>query len=137
MMKDLEKGGVGLAAYEPEPTPNDGTSMHDLVAEDLWNVGGASMPVLEAVCRDLGDRKQFGLDKYGTLLQTNNGRDALVDAYQETLDLLVYLKQACCENIILSEELAPTYFKCLEVSRTLRKLIGLRHGQNSTTQDNS
>lgn len=43
-------------------------------------------------------RPQFGLAKYGTPLQANNGRDALKDAYEEALDLLVYLRQALTER---------------------------------------
>jgi hypothetical protein len=31
--------------------------------------------------------------KYGKTLQTFNGRDALTDAYQESLDLCMYLRQ--------------------------------------------
>lgn len=47
---------------------------------------------------DLKAREQVGLNTYGKLLQTNNGRDALVDAYQEVLDLAMYLKQLIMER---------------------------------------
>jgi hypothetical protein len=40
----------------------------------------------------------MGIAKYGTPLQTFNGRDPLIDAYQEALDLAVYLKQAIMER---------------------------------------
>lgn len=46
----------------------------------------------DLVIADLQDRRRFGLEKYGTLLQHDNGRDHLVDAYQEVLDLTVYLR---------------------------------------------
>jgi hypothetical protein len=36
--------------------------------------------------------------KYGTPLQTNNGRDALMDAYQEACDMVMYLRQAIAER---------------------------------------
>jgi hypothetical protein len=39
----------------------------------------------------------MGKAKYGTELKTHNGRKALVDAYQEALDLCLYLKQALME----------------------------------------
>lgn len=55
------------------PTPNDGPSMHDLAAEFIL------------------ERKQFGLGKYGSLLQANNGRDNIQDAIDEVADCLVYL----------------------------------------------
>jgi len=36
--------------------------------------------------------------KYHTYLLTHNGRDALIDAYQEALDLAMYLRQAIEER---------------------------------------
>jgi hypothetical protein len=81
---------------QPAPAPNAGASMHDLVAADLdalWS----DAPDVAKVRTDLADRKQVGLDRYGTTLQAGNGRDALVDAYQEALDLIVYLRQALAE----------------------------------------
>jgi len=36
--------------------------------------------------------------KYGTVLKTHNGRNALMDAYQEALNLCMYLKQALLEQ---------------------------------------
>lgn len=61
----------------PEPTPlkNDGT------------------PVWELVVRDMISRDHMGRQKYGTPLQHFNGRKPTVDAYQEALDLSVYLRQ--------------------------------------------
>jgi hypothetical protein len=43
-------------------------------------------------------RDHVGRARYGTPLQAHNGRDALVDAYQEALDLVVYLRQAIEER---------------------------------------
>lgn len=63
----------------PEPRP-ELPSMHDLVAADLE------------------ERKQFGLRKYGTTLTWDNGRDPLFDAYEEALDLCVYLRQGIEER---------------------------------------
>jgi len=70
--KDLANE-VGLSV-QPDPVANDRPSAHDLVAVDLMK------------------RKEFGLRKYGTLLQAGNGRDSLQDAYEEALDLMVYLR---------------------------------------------
>jgi hypothetical protein len=50
------------------------------------------------VCVDLRYRKEEGIKKYGTPLQASNGRDALVDAYEEALDMCQYLKQAIVER---------------------------------------
>lgn len=59
---------------QPSPTPNSNPSTHDLVIEDLKA------------------RKELGLQRYGTILQGGNGRDMLIDAYQEALDLVAYLR---------------------------------------------
>lgn len=65
---------------QPPPKPNDGRPVWDLVVEDMRQ------------------RDQVGRQRYGTPLQTHNGRDALMDAYQEALDLVVYLRQAIEER---------------------------------------
>lgn len=49
-----------------------------------------------AVCRDIALRQQHGLAKYGTSVAENrlSHRAWLVHAYQETLDLAIYLRRA-------------------------------------------
>ena len=42
---------------------------------------------------DLEARASVGRESYGTPLRIFNGRDPLVDAYQEALDLVMYLRQ--------------------------------------------
>lgn len=44
------------------------------------------------VIADMERRDQFGRKKYGVPLQPGNGRDSLLDAYEEALDLVVYLR---------------------------------------------
>jgi hypothetical protein len=65
---------------EPPPIPN------------------SSRPVWEIVIEDMFQRNEFGKSKYGVALQANNGRNALKDAYEEVLDLAVYLKQRIIED---------------------------------------
>lgn len=81
-MKFCEREGYEnpAAAEQFAPVANAGPSVHDRVVEDLRA------------------RKALGLRKYGTVLQAHNGRDALMDAYQETLDLACYLRQALDER---------------------------------------
>ena len=54
---------------------------------------GKGVDVAELVKADIESRIQMGAQKYGERLTTLNGRDALWDAYQEVLDLAVYLRQ--------------------------------------------
>jgi len=62
------------------PVVNDGPCIQDLVTADVEQ------------------RKQVGIERYGTPLQPFNGRDALQDAYEEALDLATYLKQMIVER---------------------------------------
>ena len=59
---------------------------------------GNGQVVLFEVLKDLRKRAIAGRVKYGTMLRVSNGRDALVDAYQESLDLCMYLKQVLMER---------------------------------------
>lgn len=67
-------------ADQPPPTPNGQPAVWDLVIADMR------------------ERDRVGRERYSTPLQPLNGRDALVDAYQEALDLAVYLRQAIAER---------------------------------------
>lgn len=60
---------------QPLPTPNDRPDIQSLVLEDIR------------------ERRNVGIQRYGTPLQAHNGRDALRDAYEEALDLVMYLRQ--------------------------------------------
>jgi len=68
----------GINAYEPDPVQGEG----DVLAE---------------IIQDLTERREVGITKYGTPLQRFNGRNGLVDAYQETLDLVAYIRQSIGE----------------------------------------
>jgi hypothetical protein len=65
---------------QPPPAPND------------------ERPSWEAVIEDMQDRHRIGMERYGTPLQPGNGRDSIVDAYQEALDEVVYLRNAITER---------------------------------------
>ncbi len=67
--------------HEPAPIKNDNEAVWDLVIKDMK------------------ERDNVGRQRYGTPLQINNGRDHLVDAYQEALDLVVYLRAAIEERL--------------------------------------
>lgn len=71
---------MSLNEYEQDPKTNDEPAVWDLVMEDMK------------------ERDEIGFKKYNTRLQPHNGRDALVDAYQEALDLAVYLRQKIYEE---------------------------------------
>jgi hypothetical protein len=50
------------------------------------------------VLADMRERDVVGRERYGTPLTSHNGRDHLVDAYQEILDSVVYLANELDEH---------------------------------------
>lgn len=80
LREDAERFALGLTEAQPPPVGNNGR------------------PVWELVVDDMRERDAVGRKRYGVPLQTNNGRDALIDAYQEALDLCVYLRQVIAER---------------------------------------
>jgi hypothetical protein len=88
---------VNLVAPEPAPIPTTGPAVWDLVRADVAAQLGPGA-IRDAMLDDMAERDRVGRVRYGTPLQTGNGRDALVDAYQEALDLCVYLRQAVEEG---------------------------------------
>lgn len=59
---------------------------------------GSGNPILGMVLADLTNRALGGKEKYGEPLLAHNGRNPLWDAYQEALDLAMYLRQAIEEQ---------------------------------------
>ncbi|NBD11851.1 hypothetical protein [Corallococcus silvisoli] len=138
---------------EPQPPPvaNDKPAVWDLVVQDLERDearGGArgipltpwSMPAIwRLVQKDARARDTQGRARYGVPLQPHNGRDALVDAYQEALDLAVYLRQALEERraatfvpdreLYVVEHLVLLYDHARATVRHLRWLLLARDGK--------
>jgi hypothetical protein len=55
-------------------------------------------PYCNTIIDDFHYRSRIGLERYGTTLKTNNGRDALIDVYEELLDAYVYAVQHLMET---------------------------------------
>ena len=81
-------------ATQPEPAPirTDEPHIWDLVIEDIQIKAIAGLR--EPIIADMRARDAMGFERYGAHLQASNGRNPLVHAYQEALDLTVYLRQA-------------------------------------------
>lgn len=62
----------------------------------------ATGDIQKLVIEDIEARREFGIKKYGTPLQAFNGRDALMDLYQELLDAVCYVRQ------LIEEQDEPT-----------------------------
>lgn len=77
---------------EPQPLPlADGNT-----SPEVWPLvfGSTALAIPDWLRADMRERHELGVKKYGTPLRVWNGRDPVVDAYQEALDLVVYATQA-------------------------------------------
>lgn len=77
---DFDRTDRPSTAQPPPVHVPGGVSAHDLVIADIT------------------ERRDYGMRKYGTLLQPGNQRDSLRDAYEEALDLVAYLRCAIAEQ---------------------------------------
>ena len=109
-----------LVAEQIAPLPNVNPAVWPLVIADMHLFGTDGFG--PQVIADMQDRDLAGRKKYGTPLQPHNGRDALVDLYQELLDAAVYAKQAMFEGIDIERE----YVRVLESILEVRERIEMR-----------
>lgn len=73
--------------------------------------------VFHEVIKDMQGRRAKGILSYGGPLTTRNGRDALQDAYEEAMDLVMYLKQAILERNTDAANDHPSDESCLEAGQ--------------------
>ena len=102
-----------MSDVKDQPSPRQGEG-------DMWL----------KVITDMHDRREVGIERYGTPLQAYNGRVSIVDAYQEILDLAVYIRQhiaeeGSIEDLITERDMADAYYKALEAH--LRGAHGCEH----------
>ena len=90
---DVLSAGEGVTPH----LKGEFVSVEDQPAPDAYSE--AKPDIADLVILDIKERKRVGTERYGTPLQANNGRDALVDLYQELLDAVQYVRQ------IIEEEL--------------------------------
>jgi hypothetical protein len=93
--------GEDAAKIQPMPT-GDGVDVAVEVAKDLRTRS------LEHIAEDTEARIRLGEKKYGTRLKAHNGRDAMLDLYQEVLDGINYAKQ-----LVIEDKDDETFYNCL------------------------
>jgi hypothetical protein len=71
--------------------------MKDRPGDQPLPVKNNRVDIQTLVTNDITERRKLGIERYGTALQAHNGRDMLRDAYEEALDLTIYLR-GCIEE---------------------------------------
>lgn len=119
-------GDVADYTIQPKPLEVEGAvSSHDLVIEDI-KAAVLSYPGCDELVADMQERKEFGLRKYGTVLHPDNGRDHTKDAYDEVLDLLVYLRTMMSEDDDAYDFIWFDYRNALSIALRLRLRLTVR-----------
>jgi hypothetical protein len=112
---------------QPPPIPTNLRGAWDIViahVRDRRNNDDHEPETRDHVLADMADRDRIGRERYGTPLTAHNGRNSLIDAYQEALDLVVYL--ACYLD---EHDLAPGGFTTNERHGALRAELRCVQGQ--------
>lgn len=100
---------------EPPPTPNDQPSVWLAIINDMVPDAG-NAPLI----RDMKERHALGIARYKMPLQPFNGRNQLVDLYQELLDGTAYARSWRMEGNVDSFFIYET---CLSMAATVRRLL--------------
>lgn len=54
--------------------------------------------IFDRVIADMKERDKLGEESYGGPMMPHDGRDSLKDAYEEAIDMCLYLKKAIVER---------------------------------------
>lgn len=117
---------------QPSPTGDD-KMVAPMVKADLARMVDRGVGVAFDVQGDVDARVELGRERHGTVLRINNGRSPIIDAYQEALDLIVYLRQAIEEG---REDLGVAYANVLATCCTLRQACNELHLFHPSAGDN-
>lgn len=72
--------------------------VHQAIIDELPQYGVLDEAEIYAIRQGVQARLDLGVKKYGQALQSHNGRDAAQDAWEEAIDLMVYLYQMHMEG---------------------------------------
>lgn len=111
---------------EPDPIRKEGATW-------VWPLVWADVDALPieptakaALLADMIDRDRLGWERHGGPLVDDDGRNALIDMYQELLDGAVYAKKARLQGGLDAHgtlRLEETYSKLIEMALQVRWLI--------------
>jgi hypothetical protein len=101
---------VSVIVDQPEPIATDRRPTWEMVMayveqfrHDTAHIAlGVDADVVTLVLADMRERDVLSRSRYGTPLTSGNGRDHLVDAYQECLDACVYFMNELAEHGVIA-----------------------------------
>src|SRR3990167_560270 len=82
-------------------------------------------PIILKVFKDLAERGEQGFRQYGVALQPLNGRKPLQDAYEELLDLTLYIAQELEEDVLTHTEQLKDNEEEIFLQKQLNEIYGL------------
>lgn len=125
---DYEREGA-----QPPPTKAFGAvSAHDMAVEDLHKFFPHN-PGLDLAVAGLERRRDYGREKYGTVLHPDNGRDHLADLLDETEDKVAYFRVTFMQNPDVLPLFWGDYIAECEFLLRLRDYLASRDVQGSTS----
>lgn len=124
---DCNEGASRKAlAYNSEQTaPSTGEEVWPLVIRDVGAFRLRTDPaIVDALEADMRERCEAGRRLHGKPLRVGDGRDALLDAYAEALDLVGYLRQEM--ETPGGMRVDQMYWAAMKVTAGLREIITAR-----------
>ena len=117
---------------EPHPIPNSNPHIADWVMADVAAAGNVylSQSLASQILTDLKARKKKGFESYGTALQAHNGRNALMDLYQEVTDGVQYARQVQEEGV--TPAIQPIYANLFAMMIRVKQLLNEQEGSSAS-----
>lgn len=88
---------MSINDHEPMPVRQPGMPAVWLTIIEELSTCQHEDTVLDQIVQDMRERNDIGTQRYGGPLLAHDGRNSMVDAYQELLDALVYTRKALME----------------------------------------
>jgi len=108
----------------PSFQPIDAGTARRIFHEELAKVEAGRSPVFDLVVADLRRRDQLGFETFGRPMIVGE-RDALREAYEEALDLVVYLREELESRNLGPHEKNPDLEEGVWTGRPLHSLLCL------------
>jgi hypothetical protein len=105
-----------IPAATPQPDPRAGQKV---VLTAVLSQLDPRSHVDQQIHADLVARAAIGKEKYGVMLESHNGRDALIDLQQEALDAVMYAHQYEMEWAVRH----ALFVRALEFARAVTRAI--------------